>query len=717
MSLFEELKRRNVFRVGAAYLVVGWVVLEVASIVAPALGLPNWTLTLLLFAGLCGLPFALIFAWAFELTPDGLKRTEEVSPTDSITGETGSKLTRTTIVLLSVALLLVLGERFLVRVGPADEPPMAETETAETAPSIAVLPFVNMSDDRANEHFADGIAEELLNLLAQIPDLHVAARTSSFYFKDKDATIADVAKALGVNTVLEGSVRRSGDTIRVVAQLISAEDERHLWSEKYDRPLTDVFAVQDDIASQIVGALLPHLAVELPTTIERGAITPDIYERFLLARQTFYEGRNESTEVAHEEFLAITRAAPAFGPGWSWLARTWLALPDTSPDVALPAAREAIDTALRLNPEDALAFLELGRLYRDEGDNARALANIDRALELDPRLVDALILRQYPLISLGRVEDAIDSLDQARRLDPLHPEVLSQLAHLNNLQGRTAEAFDFIEKLYRVNPVRAMTMEEHLYRDSEEVARAIYFAELDGASGEPRLCQECFAARLLEVGLYEHPVLQASVYRPVALANMGERKAAELALIDALNDVNSDGRRVELQMMTYTALGEYRMASDIVWEYWKSLGADHLSDAFWEMHAMFLGTTSRAAGESERVQTVLPVLSKEMANWSRLHSAGYNAFHAQLALMERRFDDALAFFEDSAAAGDIGGYLTGGPVLFQFQFPDDPRFAAVAEKLVANYDRQMAELDRLRASGMNAEQMRLEYLKDPERSE
>ena len=204
-----------------------------------------------------------------------------------------------------------------------------------------------MSEDEANEHFGDGLSEELLNLLAKVPELKVAARTSSFHFKGKDSTIADIAKALQVDTVLEGSVRRSGDTIRVVAQLIAASDGTHLWSEKYDRQMSDIFVVQDEIAG-------PHrqgAAAEAGRGGQAGVRQwwrrdhPDLYERFLIARRGFYDDTLESAKLAHQEFLAIAEAAPDYAPVHAWLARTWLAVQqsrggDVPPTVARPARAE-----------------------------------------------------------------------------------------------------------------------------------------------------------------------------------------------------------------------------------------------------------------------------------------------------------------------------------------------------------------------------------------
>ncbi|MBL8272728.1 MAG: hypothetical protein JNJ74_02885, partial [Xanthomonadales bacterium] len=229
MSFFAELKRRNVIRMGAAYLVLSWLLIQVAGQLLPVFGAPEWVMRVLVMSLAAGLVVVLVFSWVYELTPGGLRRESEVPAEQSVTMHTAKRLDHITIVLVVLALGVFAVDRFWP--GGRDPASAAGAGTSAEAPapasgraSIAVLPFVNMSEDEANEHFGDGLSEELLNLLAKVPELKVAARTSSFHFKGKDSTIADIAKALQVDTVLEGSVRRSGDTIRVVAQLIAASD-------------------------------------------------------------------------------------------------------------------------------------------------------------------------------------------------------------------------------------------------------------------------------------------------------------------------------------------------------------------------------------------------------------------------------------------------------------------------------------------------------------
>ncbi len=276
MSLFKELKRRNVFKVAIAYIVVAWFVLQVADVVLNNITAPGWVFKVLMLFVALGFPFAMIFAWAFEMTPEGLKRESEVDRSQSITPVTGKKLNLLITGLLVLALGYFAYDKFVLSAGrdaalveattqaATNTPAPAAQETLEVEKSIAVLPFVNMSSDVEQEYFSDGLSEELLNLLAKIPELKVASRSSSFQFKGEKFDLKDVAQKLDVAHVLEGSVRKSGDQLRITAQLIKAEDGYHMWSETYDRPLDNIFAIQDEISAAVVEALKIELLGEAP---------------------------------------------------------------------------------------------------------------------------------------------------------------------------------------------------------------------------------------------------------------------------------------------------------------------------------------------------------------------------------------------------------------------------------------------------------------------
>ncbi len=280
MALFEELKRRNVFRVAIAYVVVAWLALQVADVVLNNVEAPAWVFTVIVLVLGIVFPLVLVFAWAFEMTPEGLKREHDVDRTQSITTRTGRKLDLTVIAILTLAVGYFAYDRFI----SADGGP-APDEFVDR--SIAVLPFVNMSSDEEQEYFADGLSEELLNLLAKIPELRVASRSSAFQFKGQRIDISVVAQQLNVAHILEGSVRKDGDRLRITAQLIKADDGFHMWSESYDRELSSVFAIQDEIANAVVDALRVELLGEAPKAAETD---PEAYALYLQGRYFYNLG-------------------------------------------------------------------------------------------------------------------------------------------------------------------------------------------------------------------------------------------------------------------------------------------------------------------------------------------------------------------------------------------------------------------------------------------
>ena len=265
MSLFSELQRRNVVRVTVAYVIAAWLLAQVADLVLDNIGAPDWVMQTILLVLALGLALVVFFSWAYEVTPEGIKREADVDRSNSITHVTGRKLDRAITFVLILAVAYFAVDKFILSPAQpvATTAPAATSDEVTKAPkisnSIAVLPFVNMSDDKANEYFSDGLSEELLNVLAKNPNLQVAARTSSFSLKGEKLEIREIAERLNVDHILEGSVRKSGDQVRITAQLIRADSGFHLWSDSYDRSLDNIFAVQDEIAAKITAALIPQI--------------------------------------------------------------------------------------------------------------------------------------------------------------------------------------------------------------------------------------------------------------------------------------------------------------------------------------------------------------------------------------------------------------------------------------------------------------------------
>lgn len=305
-SILNELKRRNLYKVAIAYGITGWVIVQMASIAADTFGAPPWVMKMLITLLLLGFPVAMIFAWAFEITPEGIRRTREVPAGQSITRHTGKRLNYWIIGLLSAAIIFLLADRFWIRGEPAALPDAAAR--ASVVPSVAVLPFQDFSQERDQEWFSDGLTEELLNSLARLQGLRVAARTSSFHFKNKNIPIQQIADTLGVEHIVEGSVRRADSTMRITAQLIRASDGFHLWSDTYDRDVDDIFAVQQDISENIAAVLNVYLdEEEREKMLTFGTRDVEAYNAYLKGRNIYDElhARNVSASM-------FTEAAPWF---------------------------------------------------------------------------------------------------------------------------------------------------------------------------------------------------------------------------------------------------------------------------------------------------------------------------------------------------------------------------------------------------------------------
>ena len=447
MSLFAELKRRNVFRVGLAYVVLSWLLLQVGDTLAPALHLPEWINSALAFFLILGFPLAIFFAWAFELTPDGLKLEKNVDRDASITPVTGRKLDRTIIAILVVALGYFVWQ--------SQKAPTVDeiVETAAGQESIAVLPFENMSSDDEQEYFSDGLTEELLNLLAKIPELKVTSRTSAFFYKGKDIKLSDVGRELDVDHILEGSVRKSGKKIRITAQLIEVENDTHLWSDTWDRDLDDVFVIQDEIAKKVVDELRVQLLGELPHAVTTDG---DTYSLFLQARHTINQRTYESLLRGEELVDEAIRIDPEYAPAWVLKAHIHSQQGDVGarlPNVALPMAREAVNRALQLDPQSSAAHALLGDIkYSYERDFAGAGADFERALELDPFDVDALYQSGVYYASIADFEKALELALRAHERDPLHMPNHSTLGYVYNNLGRYEEAEAVMRKRIEIAP-------------------------------------------------------------------------------------------------------------------------------------------------------------------------------------------------------------------------------------------------------------------------
>ena len=465
MDLFTELKRRNVIRVGLAYLVLSWLLLQVGDVLFEALQLGDSALTVMLVILVLGFIPVIIFAWVFELTPEGVKRESEIDRSQSITHETGHRLNVVIVVLLAAAVGLFAWDRFADGPSSGSEASQATNVGLHGSPrSIAVLPFADMSPQGDQAYFGDGIAEELLNVLAQVDGLKVAARTSSFKFRGDEHDIVELGNALKVAAVLEGSVRKAGDQVRITAQLIDVAGGYHLWSETYDRELDNILAVQDEIATSIVDALKLELKLTTEGHTSSRADSGEAYDLYLRGRELAREPSKAALVSAlrfYEEAIAID---PEFAPAYGAIASAWVWLEDyggVQAQEAFDRAEPAARRALELDPTRADALTAMGFLEDRQYDNPVAARDyFERALAANPAHTLAYTLYADSLNDLGDNARSLEVRREAVERDPLSTFLKSRLLSQLATMGEVAEAERLLEEIFAVNPDDTYAREE-----------------------------------------------------------------------------------------------------------------------------------------------------------------------------------------------------------------------------------------------------------------
>lgn len=431
-KFYQELKRRKVIRVAIVYIVVTWIIVEVSSVMFPELMLPDWSVRLVIALAIIGFPVAMVLAWAFELKPDHAK---------SQAASTKQK----------------------------EEAPLAEAVQKiekEGFDSVAVLPFLNLSNDPENEYFSDGMSEEILSLLCKLPQLTVASRTSSFSFKGKDADMGTVAKQLAVDAILEGSVRRSGDRVRIAAQLIDARSDRHLWSDNYDRELKDVFAVQDEIAQNIVKALELSLSPAQQLSMQKKASTQDMdaYDFYLRGRYFVERGDVDSGQRMFEKAIELDKH---YALAWAGAAdcHSWRCMWYEDSPESLQKADECSLRALQLAPDLAQAHASRSYALTLNGKYDEAEAEFKAAIELDPQLYEAYYYAGRAYFAQGKHRQAADAFAQAMAIRPddvtaatLRSTSLKNVGTEEEISESCRHSIKVAEQYLTLNPDDALAM-------------------------------------------------------------------------------------------------------------------------------------------------------------------------------------------------------------------------------------------------------------------
>jgi len=442
-SIWAELKRRNVVKVAAAYAIVAWLLIQIASTTFPILGLPEWTVTLVTVLLMIGLPVALILAWAYELTPQGPNRDRDANRSASISRKADRKLDHLILGILAAVILYFLADRFY------------RTDSSETlAPraaeqSVAVLPFLNMSSDSEQEYFSDGISEEILNQLAKIRGLQVAGRTSSFAFKGQNEDLRIVGEKLSVANILEGSVRKSGNRVRITVQLIKTKDGYHLWSESFDRELTDIFTIQDEISKAVATALSIALGVGESGRNQGGTQNFDAYDVYLAGLSFSRRLTPDGTIQAIDYLEKAVSLDPDYAKAWSALAQTYRVaanfyIADRTEELrqkAEAAAKRAVDIA----PEAVAPLVAVAQVQMGNHQWTQAGQALEKAFGLSPADFEANLYYGIFLLNVGRPQDAIEHFRRAARAEPLLFNPVSLIAFTHDVSGE----FDLAMAEYR----------------------------------------------------------------------------------------------------------------------------------------------------------------------------------------------------------------------------------------------------------------------------
>ena len=547
MSLFAELKRRNVFRVVLAYIVIAWLLMQVGDTLAPALRLPDWVTSLLAFFLILGFPLAVFFAWAYELTPEGLQNQKDVDRVSSITPQTGRKLDFAIIGLLAVALSYFIWEaRFQAEPDESADPMTVATEdvgstTSESTgfdkTSIAVLPFDNRSNLEEDQFFTDGIHDDLLTTIAKIGSMKVISRTSVMEYKDTIKKIPQIARELGVANILEGGIQRSGNQVRINVQLIDAETDEHLWAETYDRELTanNLFNIQSEISIAIADALHATLSDEDKQKVDSiPTENLEALEAFLRGRQLMASRSAEDLEAAILQFEHAVELDPNFALAWVGIAdsnRLYVAYGPATAEESYPIREAAIERALMLDNRLGEAYTSLGALHADRRDNDNAENAYKKAIQFSPNYATAWqwysgLVGRDP----NRADESLELLYRAAELDPRSAIIRSNIASYLHRRGLYAQAEQALLATLEIDPEFMMGLRSIAYfymialgRYDEAMTYALRLVEMDpNDSG--------YASSIYVAG---------SIY-----INVGDLAAAQ-RIIDRIEELNPEHRGLD----------------------------------------------------------------------------------------------------------------------------------------------------------------------------
>lgn len=696
IQLLHGFKRSRTFKVGASYFVVAWLLIQVADILLENFAAPGWifrTLVLLLAAGF---PVALLVAWSQEFRHR--RRASAVAASPTLTSRIFNILSVVTV----AAMAGVLG---WLAWGTVELEP--DAGNAPRAASIAVLPFSDMSAEGDQKYFAHGLSEEILNLLAGIRELKVSGRTSSFSFEDKDVPIPEIGDALGVAHVLEGSVRKSGDRVRITAQLIDTEDGFHVWSKNFDRRLTDIFVIQDEIAGAIASALRLSLIGD-----DRDPVGPEstdsieTYDRFLEARQLIQDRSVAGLERARELLDEALARDSEFAPALAQQALAWLMLSDarTTPGdepfaTAVARAETLLERALKINPELASAYAVRGLMLTLQRNFDAADRALVRALEVNPSHSDALNWRAINLRNAGRLRDELEVRRQLLEIDPLHLSNLFNLSVAHLLRGQTDQALEVARRLKRDFPGSPWgdLAEVEALMGSGRLARAQELAREKLADGNSILVSSASSVNM-RLGCFEAAIEVAGSPFGLALAGQERFEEAIAAARDSAAANPGDSNSSLSLLRVLSLAGRHESLLEYYDQRWGSLDALQAYFGFEDMTAEVapIATAQARLGQTEALEQTLAHWRARLAD-PREQGYALPYFHfieAGFQTLSGNRESALALLEQSIEGGYLNPMLGIEPEFHELR--EDPEFQRLTAR---NLELINAEREKLGGCG------------------
>ena len=712
-SIWSELRRRKVVRVAVAYAAVGWFLVEIASTVLPIFEAPHWAIQTFTFLVILGFPAALAFSWAFQLTPDGLQRDDRGDGGMPPVSTADRRLDFVVIAILAIALVYFVIKSYVPDAVEEAEPQLdAQTSDSQSARpggaanpgdnSIAVLAFADLSPEGDQQYFSDGISEQILNDLAQVSDLRVTSRSSAFQFKGTGVDIPAVAAQLGVSSILEGSVRKSGNRIRITAQLIDAQNGFHLWSETYDRELEDVFAVQDDISEAIVQALTEQFGLSV-TAVPRdiAAQNTEAHEAFLRGRHLIVQTTDAATDAAILEFQRAIELDPNYALAHAELAMAKILANIISDDTRLSEViaegSRHVERAMTLDPMLAEANAAAGLLAWRQSRYAESRQYFERALEINPNYVRVYVwLGNMLNYDLGEYADAFKMRSRAMQLDPLSISTIVFYLQALIEQDRDDEARAVLAKIERLYPhiyaYRMGSLESKDGHISKAILGSLEALRINPGYSRPKAgLQFHFAAVGLPAEIYSF----TSRPMPDALILAGDTQAA-IRVAEMWLAESPDEPIVQHDLgIALAAAGDYERARPILEAMWQQ--SDGLiakrRDLFRVDSALALIAIRRAAGEEDKVGELVDAILDNVRRYREAGIAGDDRsfgpdFEEGLALyFSGRREAGLALLDRGTAQGVIiapnSAYLR--PLY------DDPGFA----RIIARQEQRQARERKL----------------------